>query len=678
MQAVPHSLLAPDRRRANPQAAAFVRALRLEVGQWMPEALSAVLPKLREAAQKAPNAGARADLAEAADLLAESGRNWCRALERAVQDGIADDLAREPDLELPVTMPFGQPTEPAPMSLTMSLTLMDEDRIDEEIAVSRLVQVAEVEADGALRELAALCSGLRELPGISPEANPMRPGVVAGALRRAVAGFGLRKPVRLALLRELGGVVGKLLPRLYNEQLALLSGWGVQPAQFTLRLNVDEQATALQRLGAGTADSGDAPAADTAPASVEAQQAGELMARLLTSMASRFTMSEGARALIRRLDAPAQRIAQAEPELWHSLDHPLWQLLDRLVAAGSVHEDMAPTGSGELTGALERAVRALESSQQPDAGQCEAALSAVDTAVSELVEEQQQRVAPAAEALQPPAVPRSAVQDDLREQLRHQARAADAPPGLERFLVGTWAEVLADIAERDGADSEPMRKHAELVDNLIAATLRRNGRPIAPATLGRLLMLVKLAMADARLPATRIEHDLAALQSALCAPNAASAPAGATLDIAFDGAPAAAPPARPEARAAVAAPPPFVPTALDERHSALGLHESLTTVRIDPFDGDEEAAAATASWIDGLAPGTYCRMFLMERWMNAQLIWRSQNGSMFVFKSRHGGHTHSLARRALEKLRAAGLATTIERGEWVAQVVRELAGERRH
>lgn len=664
MQAAPHPASAPAPRRANPQAAAFVRALRLEVGQWMPEALTNTLPRLREAAPKAATAAARADLAEATDLLLENGRNWCRALERAVQDAIADDLTREPDLELPVTMPFGQPTEPAPMSLTMSLTLMDEDRIDEEIAVSRLVQIAEVEADGPLRELAALCSGLRGLGGISPEANPMRPGIVAGALRRAVSGFGLRKPVRLALLRELGGVVGKLLPRLYNEQLALLSGWGVQPAQFTLRLNVDEQAQALQRLGAG-----DETAAAPTAASVEAQQAGELMARMLTSMASRFTMNESARALLRRLDAPAQRIAQADPELWHSLDHPLWQLLDRLVAAGTVHEAMSPAGSGELTGALERAVRTLEASAQPDAAQCEQALNAVDTAVDQLVVQAHEQVAPEAETLQPPPVPRSAVEDDLREQLRQQARAANAPAGLERFLVGTWAEVLADIADREGAGSEAMRKHAELVDNLIAATRRANGRPIAPATLGRLLMLVKLAMADASMPPQRIESDLAALQTALCSTNA-TAPAGATLDIALEAAPPAPAPA-PEL-------PRFVPTTLDERPSGMGLHESLTTVRLDPFDGDEAAAAAAAQWIDSLETGTYCRIFLLERWMNAQVIWRSQNRGMFVFKSRHGGHTHSLARRALEKLRAAGLATSIARGEWVAEVVRELAGDRRH
>ena len=71
----------------------------------------------------------------------------------------------------------------------------------------------------------------------------------------------------------------------------------------------------------------------------------------------------------------------------------------------------------------------------------------------------------------------------------------------------------------------------------------------------------------------------------------------------------------------------------------------------------------------------FCRLFLLERWMNTHLVWRSAGRTMFVFSSRHGGRTHSLSRRSLQKLRAAGLAATIERGQFVAQAMRELAGE---
>lgn len=652
-----------DRRRPNPQAAAYVRALRLEVAQWLPEALIATLDRLKDAARQGTSPAARADADEAADALHANGRPWCRQLERAVQDALSAELANGGAPAAEALSPFvlASPDD-APVALT--LTLMDEDRIDEEIAVSRLVQVADVEAESALRDLAALCSGLRAFNGISPEANPMRPSVVAGALRQGAQAFGLRKPVRLLLLRELGAAVGKMLPTIYDEQRQLLLSWGVTPAHFTMRAGGDDASPAaagdapaltLRRLG-GAADAG-------TPGGVDPQAAADLMARLLTSMMSRFTMAEGTRDLIRRLDAPARRIASADPEIWHSLDHPLWQLLDRLVAVGSVHGEAAPSGPGALADSLEQAVRQLEGAEAPDAGQCHAALASVDVALNDLVDEQRARVAPQADTLED-RPPRSAVEDGLREQLRNQARTAGAPAPLERFLAGAWAEVLADIGQRHGAESSQMRSHAELVDRLIEATTRRAGRPLAPATLGRLLMLARLALQDARMAAPRIESELAALQDVLCSPTRAR-PAAA-VDLELDGEAPLMPALRP-----------FSPTLPDERALALTMHDALTTVQVDPFGAEGAAAVATNAWLDSLDTGTFCRIFLMDRWMNVQVIWRSQSRSMFVFKSRHGGCTHSLARRVLEKLRTAGLATTIERGEWVAQVMRELAGEHR-
>lgn len=666
---------AADARRPNPQAAAYVRALRMDVGQWLPEALTATLPRLNDAAKNGPTPAARADFSEASDALAQNGRPWCRQLERVLQDALSAEL-EQPQQAAPVLSPFESNDDDGGLSLT--LTLMDEDQIDEEIAISRLVQIAEVEADASLRELAALCSGLRGAAGISPESNPMRPSVVAGALRRGVQAFGLRKPVRLALLRELGAAVGKMLPAIYARQLQMLQSWGISPASFTLRTTVGDAAEAaspaqaLERLGAGlgAATPGEDP-----------QAAADLMARMLTSLASRFTMSEGTRDLIRRLDAPARRIAQSEPEVWHSLDHPLWQLLDRLVAAGSVHENMAGPGPESLSGPLEQAVRQLEGADRPNADQCQQALEAVDVAVSGLVDLQTDRVATQAGELQE-RPPKSAIEDDLREQLRQQARAASAPPALEKFLAGAWTEVLTDIAQRQGAESAQMKAHAELVDKFIEASTRAGGKPIAPATLGRLLMLARLAMADAKLTPPRIESELGALQNVLCAPRSASAAKAeevraaltpfmptlpsesatdlGTMDILLPDAPAV-----PAAPAAAARRP--------EPSAHLGLHDALTTVQID-FGADDAGASNANAWLDTLEPGTYCRIFLLERWMNAQVIWRSNTRSMFVFKSRHGGCTHSLARRVLEKLRNAGLATTIERGEWVAQVMRELAG----
>ncbi len=92
---------------------------------------------------------------------------------------------------------------------------------------------------------------------------------------------------------------------------------------------------------------------------------------------------------------------------------------------------------------------------------------------------------------------------------------------------------------------------------------------------------------------------------------------------------------------------------------------------LGPDDG--EGGAHSEAWLEALPVGGFCRMHLMGQWMNTRLLWCSANRGMFVFASRHGGRMHTLSRRSLHKLRAAGLAASIESGQFVAQAMSELA-----
>ena len=110
--------------------------------------------------------------------------------------------------------------------------------------------------------------------------------------------------------------------------------------------------------------------------------------------------------------------------------------------------------------------------------------------------------------------------------------------------------------------------------------------------------------------------------------------------------------------------------------AAVDLLGSLPTVPIVPFGTNFDSMLEEAghrSWLDLLRPGTYCRMFLLGRWMTTQLSWVSPTHNLYVFSSRHGGRTHSMTRRMLTKLRNAGLATSIEDGELLAQAMDSLA-----
>jgi hypothetical protein len=102
-------------------------------------------------------------------------------------------------------------------------------------------------------------------------------------------------------------------------------------------------------------------------------------------------------------------------------------------------------------------------------------------------------------------------------------------------------------------------------------------------------------------------------------------------------------------------------------------HPSTVPMDMVITDADTPAKQDREAWLAQLVPGDLCRLFIQGRWMNAQLTWRSRNGQFSVFASRHGGRLHTLTRRQLERLRATGLATTIERGQQVRDAVDTLA-----
>ena len=73
-----------------------------------------------------------------------------------------------------------------------------------------------------------------------------------------------------------------------------------------------------------------------------------------------------------------------------------------------------------------------------------------------------------------------------------------------------------------------------------------------------------------------------------------------------------------------------------------------------------------------LQPGDCCRLFLQGQWMTTRLHWVGPGQRLFLFQSRHGGRSHSLTQRMLQKLREAGLATRIDDNLMRAQAMDSL------
>lgn len=657
----------------------FVAEARRALATWAPAVAGAAAARLQSSALRNSVAADRAHLLPVLAVLQTQQPQLIERLAQALADGLRGSAP-------------GAAAAPAPKpGGPLVLSLVEEDRIDENIEIARIVQALESQAEWELSQLAALCSSLTGQAGISNESNPLRPVILARALRQCCQDLDLAAPARLLLLRELGAAAAQTLPDLYKR----LAGWllerGVAPASFQVRRTEATPAARPAPATSAAADRRAAPARGTAPqpassalvrlvvwardnlpaapadpaadldvvplrllstptlagetAALDTDTAVRVMERLLSVLTAQASSHAGMGRLMARLSEPGRRLAASDRELWTSLDHPWWQLVDRVMAAAAVNDDADPA-SATLTASLEQAVQALVSGDGAEAEDCRRAVKDVEFAVTGLLDERSTDIAPLAMAMQA-QVDREGLEHDYREQIIEQLRSAPAPAGLRQFLLGPWSIVLAATALRHGKDSDEMLRRAQFVDVLLAHGARAAGEVLAPPLLDRLVRRAGRGMMDAAMGRDRVVAELADLRAVLAEPGPAAR-----------GDPIEALPPLPVAQ-------------------VIGLHAGLPTVPIDMLEPAAGSPAATdrRAWLDALQPGDYCRLFILERWLTTQLHWRSANGSMYVFSSRHAGRLHSLSRRALDKLRAAGLAATIQHGQLIAQAMDTLTDE---
>ena len=192
--------------------------------------------------------------------------------------------------------------------------------------------------------------------------------------------------------------------------------------------------------------------------------------------------------------------------------------------------------------------------------------------------------------------------------------------------------------------TQAMDALALVVDDLIRVTAQP-GKPVLRAQQSVSLCQVSDGQARARLLPTRLEAEMADLEALLRHPPP-------VLDEDWDG-----------------------PQDGEPTSGVMDLQAGLPTVPIQMGHGADSTLEAQSlrPWLAALEPGAYCRLFLLGRWMTTQRTWVSAMHNLFLFSSRHGGRTHALTRRMLEKLRGAGLATSIEDGELLARALNQLA-----
>lgn len=585
------------------------------------------------------------------------------------------------------------------------LELMDETRVESDIEISRAAQLIDGAAEWELRELQTFTSALAGQKHVTAESNPFRPLVYARALWEA-AGAVTTVPVQRAILMQAAaGVLSGELKRAWAAACTRLEEKGIEPSIYrtvvmpshggaprTPTFDVTRPGAlgellpsmpvgapaapadasrarstaaleqALAQLEAQLARALPATAAPTASplrqyraqlaastARTVDQQVIELLSRLFEAVLTDPQLPAAFRAPIVRLQVSALRVALVDPRMLHAHDHPVWQLMNRIAAAGESAGAAAGSRAQALLAFCDSLVDDIAQAPVQDAQAYRRGLVRLEAFLAEQLRLAQAEAHESIDALAH-AERLDTLARDLSARLTDQMATLRTSAAIRRFVTGAWARSLAESMLRFGEKQEPTLGYLKATDELLWS-LRLPDHPQSRqrlvAILPGLLQRLREGMALGGMPADQ-QH---ALLDELMAVHTEALRAGR------QGADESAPQEivqrlRDETVADTAGPTRF-------RDSLIDL-SSMETVPVDAMAAGAPAVADPGQRIDALAPGSRCRLFVQGRWTPALLLWRSAHGQYFVFAGSDAGHRLSITRRALERLGEEGLLQTLD------------------
>jgi hypothetical protein len=383
-------------------------------------------------------------------------------------------------------------------------------------------------------------------------------------------------------------------------------------------------------------------------------------------------------------------LAQHDSRFFSDRTHPARQFLDRVTQRSLAFSSEADDGWRRFLATVQDAVKWLDS-------------KVVDAEVfGELMDNLQEqwtdhdkvlrgRREEAARALLH-AEQRNLLAQKLAAQFNEAMQEQDVPPFVGDFLKGSWAQVVseAQLSCADGSD-DPYGYRA-VVDDLIWSVQKGTGvkgrsqrlAQMIPELLDKLrdglnridyppeltsrffdnLITVHEAALDEGREPDDPEIDLAGLFAEPVAGSTEQAAAAAE-------APVAAPPAR--------EPPPPEPNGnglwLAEREAEeSGYLEEDSYMPEDILEQDERGAEEMPEPVGAaeIRTGTWVELMSNGAWIRVQLTWASPHMTLFMFTSL-AGTAHSMSRRTLDKLRAAGQIKVIAERNVVDEALDQVA-----
>jgi hypothetical protein len=538
------------------------------------------------------------------------------------------------------------------------LELMDETRVEVDIEVSAAAHLIAGSAEWELRELQAFTSTLAGQTHISADTYPLGPSVHARALWDAACAVTPLAVQRSILLRAAAGVMSGQLKMRWAAACTRLESQGVEPGIYRTVVLPSGPTTAraptfdVTRPGALEALLPRMPGGTGVPVTVD-RQIAEMMSRLFDAVLSDSRLPPAFRTLLARLQASALRVALADPSLLDAHAHPLWRLMNRI---GSVAETYTLTTDPRWAALLaycETLVDDMARAPVQDALLYKRSLTRLDAFLGEQLREQQLRAQASADALIR-MEQRETLERQIAQRLTEQMVPMRVSAGVRRFVTGAWAGVLAESMQRHGEKSDETLDYLKSTDDLLWS-LRLPDHPQSRkrlvAMLPGLLQRLRSGMSLVGLPPAQQQaflDELMAIHAEALRPGAkAAAP---DIDLSPQ---QIVQRMRDESDWNPPSSPPFSDSLIDL--------SSMDTVPADVLPpGAVASQDDPVQRVDTMQPGARHHLFLHNRWTRLQLLWRSPRGQFFLFAGPDPARTHSITRRALERLSEEALVKPLD------------------
>ena len=388
----------------------------------------------------------------------------------------------------------------------------------------------------------------------------------------------------------------------------------------------------------------------SAAAPVE-RQVIELLSRLFDAMLSDGLVQPPFQAVLARLQASALRVALREPAMLESHQHAVWLLFDRIGEASASHPRAGDARGAALLLCCHALAEELARAPAPDSALYRRALNRLDLFMAEQLQSQLRAAETTLSALRQ-TERRDIMEQHLSRRLVDQMVPLRTSPGIRRFVTGAWARVLAESILRRGEDDETTRGYIKLVDQLLWSVQlpdHPQSRQRLVSLLPGMLQRLRSGMSSIGLPQAEqdaVMDELMAVHTDALRPGSRAGSALSAQDIVQR--------MRDEVLPQTTGPMAFSDSVIDL--------SSMETVPADMMPGDTAAPLGDdpAKRVEALRAAQHLRLFLHGRWAGVQLLWRSDQSLYFLFAGDNPARTHSITRRALERLAAAGLMLPLE------------------